>query len=287
MTLPSPTAFAAHDPAPFRPVESTSFAAYEVDGTDLGQPGRRPEWLATESAGADAMRHVAQSMTAVFADIGPALIALVPRLDRSMLSEIAAVFRSALRDVVVGSTTVATAVRWTLEPPESTVADAAGERTSAAEDRRIYALASVEKLQRILHLNQDEVASLAGISRPTIWNWQRGRSPQERSLRRLHDVASTVDILVDRFGGEVGFDLSAAERELGLAEPVAAVLFESNGPQAILDAIFADSRRSSRARLLPDASDLLSSEDDKGDETVGSSQGYVGRRRKVRRRTDG
>jgi len=226
-------------------------------------------------------------MTAVFADIGPALIALVPRLDRSMLSEIAAVFRSALRDVVVGSTTVATAVRWTLEPPESTVADAAGERTSAAEDRRIYALASVEKLQRILHLNQDEVASLAGISRPTIWNWQRGRSPQERSLRRLHDVASTVDILVDRFGGEVGFDLSAAERELGLAEPVAAVLFESNGPQAILDAIFADSRRSSRARLLPDASDLLSSEDDKGDETVGSSQGYVGRRRKVRRRTDG
>ena len=107
------------------------------------------------------MRQVARSMTAAFTDIGPALTSLVPRLDSTMLSEIAAVFRSALRDVVIGSTTVATTVRWMLEPSSSadipTEVNAPAELAPAAEDRRIYALASVEKLQRVLHLNQDEV----------------------------------------------------------------------------------------------------------------------------------
>jgi len=203
------------------------------------------------------------------------------------------VFRTALRDVVLDSTSVATTVRWALESPADVrvLADGHGveidELNPDVQDRRIYALASVEKLQRILHLNQDEVASLAGISRPTIWNWQKGRKPQERSLRRLHDVTSSVDILVDRFGGEDGFDLAVAERELDLAEPVTNVLFQPDGPQAVLDAIFTESRRESRGSLLPDASELLSSDEFGDHETGENTQADVSRRRRVRRRTDG
>ena len=294
MTLSSPTAFAAHDPTLFSPVESTSFAAYEVESTEWAESWRRSNsWPAMETGVAEAMRLVARSMTSVFADVGSALVPLVPRLDPSVLNEIAAVFRTALRDVVLGSTSVATPVRWALESPADVdvLADDYGveidELKSASEDRRIYALASVEKLQRILHLNQDEVASLAGISRPTIWHWQQGRTPQERSLRRLHDVTSSVDILVDRFGGEDGFDLSVVERELGLAEPVTNVLFQPDGPQVVLDAIFTESRRGSMGSLLPDASELLSSDEIVHHEKDRATQADGGPRRRVRRRTDG
>lgn len=294
MTLSSPTAFAAHDLAPFSPVESTSFAAYEVENTEWAQSWRRSNsWRAMETGVADAMRQVARSMSAVFADIGPTLVPLVPRLDPSVFNEIAAVFRTALRDVVLGSTSVATAVRWALESPADSDVLAADrgleidELNPAKDDRRIYALASVEKLQRILHLNQDDVASLAGISRPTIWHWQQGRTPQERSLRRLHDVTSSVDILVDRFGGEDGFDLSVVERELGLAEPVTNVLFQPDGPQVVLDAIFAESRRGSMGSLFPDASELLLSDEIVDHETDRAIQADVGPRRRARRRTDG
>lgn len=294
MTISSPTAFAAHDLALFSPVESTSFAAYEVGAGDWAQSWRRSNpGPAMETGVAEAMRLVARSMTSVFADVGSALVPLVPRLDPSVLNEIAAVFRTALRDVVLGSTSVATSVRWAIESPVEVdvLADEhvveIDELKPASEDRRIYALASVEKLQRILHLNQDEVASLAGISRPTIWNWQNGRTPQERSLRRLHDVTSSVDILVDRFGGEDSFDMAVAARDLGLAESVKDALFQSNGPQIVLDAIFAESRRESRGSLLPDASELLASDEFGDHETDRNTQADVGRRRRVRRRTDG
>lgn len=292
MTLSPPTAFAAHNPALFNPVVSTSFAAYEVASTDWADPWRRSSsWLAMETGVAEAMRQSARSMTAVFTDIGPALVPVLPRLDPSVLNEIAAVFRTALRDVVLGSTSAATSVRWVLETPVDVdvLADDQGveidEISPAFEDRRIYALASVKKLQRVLHLNQDEVALLVGISRPTIWNWQKGRTPQERSLRRLHDVTSAVDILIDRFGGEDGFDLAVAERGLGLADPVANVLFQPDGPQVVLDAIFSESRRESRGSLLPEASGLLTSEESGDQEMDGNAVADVGPRRRVRRRT--
>lgn len=294
MTLSSPTAFAAHAPENFTHIESTSFAAYEVENPDWAQSWRRSSaWPAMETGVAEAMRLVARSMTAVFADVGSALVPLVPRLDPASLSEIAAVFRTALRDAVLSSTSVATSVRWALESQTGVDVPGEGEETAtdrtriASEDRRIYALASVEKLQRVLHLNQDEVASLVGVSRPTIWNWQNGRTPQERSLRRLHDVASSVDILVDRFGGEDSFDLAVAERDLGLTEPVKDVLFQPDGPQVVLDAIFAESRRGSMGSLLPDVSELLSSDQLIDQETDHVTQAEVGSRRRVRRRTDG
>ena len=63
--------------------------------------------------------------------------------------------------------------RWLI----SGVADYEVETTTPEDDRRLYALAAVQRLQRLLGLSQDEVAGMAGVPRPSLWNSPPGRPP--------------------------------------------------------------------------------------------------------------
>jgi transcriptional regulator with XRE-family HTH domain len=107
-----------------------------------------------------------------------------------------------------------------------------------------------------LRLNQSEVSALVHISRPTLWNWEQGRVPQERSLRHLHSVAAAVDVLVDAAGGEAEFDPVRVATALGLGVPLDVVLAMPDGPVDVLGRLFAKSRQARRASLMPTADDF-------------------------------
>ncbi|GEM_PF-5887891 len=169
--------------------------------------------------------------------------------------------------------------RWLI----SGVADYEVETTTPEDDRRLYALAAVQRLQRLLGLSQEEVAGMAGVSRPSLWNWQQGRTPQERSLRRLADVLGAVDLLVDAMGGEAEFDPARAQTRLGLDEPLIDVLSEASGPAVVLDHLFESSRAvAPTPSLLPSAEDLLDPEDGEIAEDQGPSSGEPAGKRRLR-----
>ena len=131
------------------------------------------------------------------------------------------------------------------------------------QDRRLYALAAVQRLQRLLRLSQDETASLVRVSRPTLWNWEQGRTPQERSLRRLYEIASIVDLVVDAIGDDQSLDLIIVERFLQLDQPLIELLRTDDGPAAVLDKLFENSRASAPLpTLLPSLEELVVDEDD-------------------------
>ncbi|MBK9296017.1 MAG: helix-turn-helix domain-containing protein [Candidatus Microthrix sp.] len=141
----------------------------------------------------------------------------------------------------------------------------------------------MQRLQRLLGLSQEEVAGMAGVSRPSLWNWQQGRTPQERSLRRLADVLGAVDLLVDAMGGEAEFDPARAQTRLGLDEPLIDVLSEASGPAVVLDHLFESSRAvAPTPSLLPSAEDLLDPEDGEIAEDQGPSSGEPAGKRRLR-----
>jgi transcriptional regulator with XRE-family HTH domain len=149
----------------------------------------------------------------------------------------------------------------------------AGATASAPEeDRRLYALAAVSRVQRLLRLTQDSVAELIHVSRPTLWNWQQGRTPQERSLRRLSDVTGVLDLVVDAMGGEEQFDPVVAQKQLQLDLPLVEFLHINEGPTYILDRLFEQVRASaSLPSLLPTVEDLAE-DDGLGENPLGPAE---------------
>ncbi len=234
MSLAESTPFAAHD-IDCRAVDTTTFAGLSSLLPSVWQCDLLPSAPLFRSSAWDV----------VVTDVAETISALTEQLQASMATMVTSLSPSELP-------------RWLI----SGVANYEVETTTPEEDRRLYALAAVHRLQRLLGLSQEEVAAMVGVSRPSLWNWEQGRTPQERSLRRLTDVAGAVDLLVDAMGGEAGFDLAVAQNRLGLDEPVIDVLVEAGGPRVILDRLFASSRSvAPNPSLLPSAMDLLDSED--------------------------
>ncbi len=141
---------------------------------------------------------------------------------------------------------------------------------SPAEDRRLYALAAVDRVQQLLRLKQEDVADLIHVSRPSLWEWKNnGRTPQERSVRHLYDVVGALDLLVDAMGGEASFDPSLAATQLRLPSPLSSVLKAEDGPRSVLSALFASTREQApRPSLFPSLDDLLDRHDDDLEDTA-------------------
>jgi transcriptional regulator with XRE-family HTH domain len=244
MSLAESTPFAAHD-IDCRAVDTTTFASPSSLVRDVWQCDLFPSGALFRSSAWDlAITDVAQSVSA-----------LTEQLQASMATMV-----TSLRPYELP--------RWLI----SGAANYEVETTTPEEDRRLYALAAVQRLQRLLGLSQEEVAAMVGVSRPSLWNWEQGRTPQERSLRRLTDVVGAVDLLVDAMGGEAAFDLAVAQNLLGLDEPVIDVLLEPGGPGIVLDRLFEGSRAAApMPSLLPSVADLLDSEDSE----IAEDQGLV------------
>lgn len=255
MTVSMSTTFVANEVPAYIPV-GTPFADHTPAHEQNVEWGR---WVAVLPQ---------MDMTPTFRDLGDVLrsslsgvaqatlSALVGPLETAysrMFSDVAAVVRSALRDVIVSSTSTARELSWAISAAQ---AAEIGRSSETEEDRRIYALAAVERLQRLLKLNQDDVTALIGVSRPTLWHWQQGRTPQERSLRHLYDVAGVVDLVVDSVGGEDQFEPALVSKQLGLDAPLAHVLATPQGPRAVLDRMFSETRRAVRPSAMPVAEEL-------------------------------
>lgn len=255
ISLAASTQFAAHDIVS-RPVDTTSFASpssllpnyWQCDMIPSGALFRSSAWDLTITS-------VAETVSASTEELQASMATMVTSLSPSVLP------------------------RWLI----SSVADYESEISTPEEDRRLYALAAVQRLQRLLGLSQKEVASMAGVSRPSLWNWQKGRTPQERSLRRLLDVSGAVDLLVDAMGGEAGFDLAVAQNRLALDGPLIDVLCEAGGPGVVLDRLFESSRAAApKPSLLPTAADLLEPEHAAIAEEQGRSSGKPAGERRLR-----
>ncbi len=251
MLLTEPTPFAAHE-IDCRPVDTTGFVALA--------PQESHVWQCELSPSAPLFR--ASAWELVFTSLAESVSAVAEQLQASMA-------------------TLVTSLRTT-ELPRWLVTDLGSRTLDIGEpeaDRRLYALAGVHRLQRLLGLNQDQVANLVGVSRPTLWNWQQGRTPQERSLRRLSDVAGVVDLLVDAMGGEDGFDAGVVESQLSLDHTLVDVLQTEDGPGAILDRLFEHSRESAPTpSLLPAIEDLLADDEAETVEEAPSTQRPAGTR---------
>lgn len=290
MALSAPTTFVAHEVSGFSAV-GTDFAAYSVPTEEWVGPA---SWATSISNArfTQAMREFTDVWRSVSDGVMqaamPALFGSIRNLHTTAFVEVAAVLRSTLRDVVLGATWTTGELRWAIAAPPAQSVEVDADPTNLGgveEDRRLYALAAVEKLQRLLRLNQDEVSALIRVSRPTLWNWQQGRTPQERSLRHLYDVAGAVDVVVDSVGGEELFDPLRAATQLGLDAPLAELLLQDRGPRSVLDRVFATARKASRSSTMPTAAEL--GEPEFLDETAPSVSPPDTHRRQVRRRSVG
>lgn len=259
MQLAEPTPFSAHA-IDCRSVDTTGFAAFASQ--------QSPVWQCELSPSAPLFR--ASAWEVAFTSLAEGVSAVAEQLQASMA-------------------TLVTSLRST-ELPNWLISDLGSRALDVGEpdaDRRLYALAGVHRLQRLLGLSQDQVASLVGVSRPTLWNWQQGRTPQERSLRRLSEVAGVVDLLVDAMGGEDGFDSVVVESQLNLDHALVDVLQTEDGPGAILDRLFERSRESvPTPSLLPTIEDLLAEDESEPAEHTESRPRTAGTRqlRSVSRR---
>lgn len=234
MLLDESTPFSAHE-IECRPVETTGFVS-------LGSQAERV-WHCDLAPYAPLFR--ASAWELVFTSLADPLSVSAGQLQATMAT-------------LVTSLRTTELPRWLVTDLGPRILD----NEDPENDRRLYALAAVQRLQRLLGLNQDEVASLVGVSRPTLWNWEQGRTPQERSLRRLSDVAGLVDLLLDATGSGDRFEAAVVETQLNLDEPLLHILQREDGPATILDRLFARSRESAKTpSLLPSVKDLLADEE--------------------------
>ena len=255
MSLAAPTPFAAHD-IDCRAVDTTTFAGVSPLLSGVWQCDLFPSTSLFRSSAWDV----------VFTSVADSVGALTEQVQGSMATMVTSLRPSELP-------------RWLV----SGVVNCEVETATPEGDRRLYALAAVQRLQRLLGLSQEQVARMVNVSRPTLWNWEQGRTPQERSLRRLLDVSGAVDLLVDAMGGDAGFDLAVAQNRLGLDGPLIDVLQEAGGPGVVLDRLFESSRAAAPApSLLPSASDLLDSEDAEIAEEQGRGSGQPAGERRLR-----
>lgn len=293
VTISSPTSFVANRP-PEYVTSGTTFAAH-VPVTELWTANVEigPRW--GRSWTFDPVTEALQDMSLLWRSalsdfsrlVSPSDVETFRAATSTAFAGIGTAFRSALRDVLLGATMT------TGEMSRSAIGSVAdgGLATSddevhspAAGDRRLYALAAVGKLQRLLRLSQDETSALVRVSRPTLWNWEQGRVPQERSLRHLHNVAAAVDLLVDAVGGEAQFDPVLIASMLQLDRPLSRLLAEPDGPTDVLSRLFGASRRDRRISLMPDVDGLGEIEIEQSHDVIEPPQ--VRRRRVRRRATD-
>ncbi len=261
MPISMPTNFVAHEPVGLVPT-GTTFAAHQP-ATDAWSQLRDTDvfvsWGGAETVVSRALNSLSGAWCSVvrgFSNLVGALPKPVDVVDDTPFVQFQLSVYKSLQETLLYATPLSIdvdvqAIRARpLDVLQSPVLD------SAEGDRRLYALAAVGKLQRLLGLNQDEVSKLVAVSRPTLWNWQQGRVPQERSLRQLHNVAAAVDLLVDSAGGEAHFDAVQVAAALGLNEELATVLSEPDGPGRVLSRLFAEGRTARRATLMPSLEDL-------------------------------
>lgn len=283
--LSTSTGFVANDPPEFVPV-GTTFASH-VPLTDAWSACRSSTVFLSTARSDTALARTLESMGGMWQFVlsgVSGVAAAMPEVFRAVsdtpFAEARLALRSVLREVLSGATPSTGEIE--LFTGSRRPHDDDRPAPSIQGDRRLYALAAVSKLQRLLQLNQDEVSQLVGVSRPTLWNWQQGRVPQERSIRHLHNVAAAVDLLVDAVGGEDRFDPAQMTSALHLDTPLVTVLAAPAGPSNILARLFGESRRARRLTLMPDEDDLEEVELPTDEGAVDSSPI---RRRVVRRRT--
>jgi|GEM_PF-3430929 len=63
--------------------------------------------------------------------------------------------------------------------------------------------AFLRHLKRILDLNTSELAEICGVSRPTIYSWRKGITPDSHNLKRLGALSGLVHYWANHFGQDV------------------------------------------------------------------------------------
>lgn len=116
------------------------------------------------------------------------------------------------------------------------------------------AFGAFKDLARWLHANDDEIASMIGIGRTTVYTWQRdGREPRPATARKLFQAHAVMGALVQQLGEDGAYDWlahEASERRTALmAGDIAGIQSQAR------PIIFGDAGRTRPGTWLPEPTD--------------------------------